>query len=151
MIQRIQTLYLLIAIVMLILASFFPLYTFNNGQVVMNGFYVSSVQGTKILSTITLNIINWLAALISFISIFLYKHRILQMRLITYTIIILLGFYFMLIYYRFSVLPKIEQITYSKLEIFALFPVISAILLYMAAKAIKKDEEKIRSMDRFRD
>ena len=151
MIQRIQTLYLLIAIVMLILASFFPLYTFNNGQVVMNGFYVSSVQGTKILSTITLNIINWLAALISFISIFLYKHRILQIRLITYTIIILLGFYFMLIYYRFSVLPKIEQITYSKLEIFALFPVISAILLYMAAKAIKKDEEKIRSMDRFRD
>jgi len=151
MIQRIQSLYLLIAAVLLTVASFFPFYTFNAGQVVMDGFSVHSSEGIKIFSTVPLNIINWLAALLSLIIIFLYKNRILQMRLTTYTIIILLGFYLLLIYYRFSALPKIETITQSKLEIYSLFPVISAILLYMAARAIKKDEDKIRSMDRFRD
>ncbi len=151
MIQRVQTLYLVIAAILLIVASFLPFYSFNNAQVIMDGFSVHSADGQQIFSTISLNIINWLSAALAIITVFLYKKRILQMRIATYTIIILLGFYLLLIYYRFSALPKIETITYSKLEIYSLFPVISAILLYMAAKAIKKDEEKIRSMDRFRD
>ena len=151
MIQRIQSLYLLIAVVLLIVASLFPFYTFNNGQIIMDGFTLHSAGGEKIFSTIALNIINWLGALLAFITIFLYKNRILQMRIATYTIIILLGFYLLLIYYRFYALPKIETITFSKLEIYGLFPVISAILIYMAARAIKRDEEKIRAMDRFRD
>ena len=151
MIQRIQTLYLFIAAVLLVVASFFPFYTFNDGQIIMDGFSLHSASGQEMFSTIPLNIINWLAALLALITIFLFKKRILQMRLATYTIIILLGFYLLLIYYRFYALPKIETITYSKLEIYSLFPVISAILIYMAARAIRRDEQKIRAMDRFRD
>ncbi len=151
MIQRIQSLYLLIAVVLLVVASFFPFYTFNNDQIIMDGFSLHTAGGEKVFSTVPLNIINWIAALLAFITIFLFKKRILQMRLCTYTIIILLGFYLLLVYYRFYALPKIENITFSKMEIYSLFPVISAILVYMAARAIKRDEDKIRAMERFRD
>ncbi len=151
MIQRIQSLYLLVATALLIAASFMPFFTLNNGALVIDGFYLHSSAGEKIFSTVPMNIILWLGALLSFITIFLFKNRILQMRITTYTVIILLGFYLLLIYYRFMALPKIEKIVYSKMEIASLFPVIGAILVYMANRAIKKDEEKVRSMDRFRD
>ncbi len=151
MIQRIQSLYLLIATVLLIVASFMPFFTLNNGDLVIDGFYFHSSTGENIFSTITMNIILWLGALLSFITIFLFKNRIVQMRITTYTIIILLGFYLLLIYYRFMAVPSIEKIISSKMEIASLFPVIGAILIYMANRAIKKDEEKVRSMDRFRD
>ncbi len=151
MIQRIQSFYLLVAVVLLIWASFKVFFILNGGAIVLDGFTAHYGDGQKIFSTLPLNIILWLSALLSFIAIFLFKNRILQMRLTTYVVIILLGYYLLLVFYRYYGFKKIAEITSSQMSIYAVFPVIAAIFVYLANRAIKKDEEKVRSMDRFRD
>ncbi len=151
MIQRIQSFYLLVASVLLVVASLKEFFILNGGSIVVDGFTAQVAGGDKLFSTLPLNIILWLGALLSFVTIFLFKNRILQMRLTTYTVIILLGFYLLLIYYRYFAFKSFNlEITQSQMTLYALFPVIAAIFVYIANRAIKKDEEKVRSMDRFR-
>ncbi len=150
MIQRIQSVYLLIATGLLIWASIGTFFVLDN-QVVLNGFFAGYSQAHKFFTTLPLNILLWLGAAISFITIFLFKNRILQMRLTTFTILLLLGFYVLLIYYRFSGINRYIHVTSSLLNYHAILPAISGILIFMAGRAIKKDEELVRSADRFRD
>jgi len=150
MIQRIQTLYLLIAAGIILWASFKPVMTINESQVVIDGFKAAYSSGEKIFSTLPLNIILWLAAAISFITIFLFKNRILQMRLTNFTILILIGYYILIAYYRYKGITKFVDVEITKYTLFILFPLIGAILVYMANRAIKRDEELVRSTERFR-
>ena len=149
MIQRIQSFYLLVAAVLLGVASVNEFFVLNQGLVIIDGFNIYK-DADVVFSTLPLNIILWIGAALSVVTIFLYKNRILQMRLTTYTIIILLGFYLLLIYYRYFGITKYVMVTDSRMTLYSLFPVIAAIFVYMANRAIKKDEEKVRSMDRFR-
>jgi len=70
------------------------------------------------------------------------------MRLCTINIFVLLGLGG-LIYYYVSESAKLLSGIYS-FTIFLLFPVIAAILIYLAIRAIKKDEMLVRSIDRIR-
>ncbi len=154
MIQRIQTVYLLIA-EMLIGALFFvpfadiaskdgSIYRFD-----IKGIYLEAVQKPEIIYSSLPLVILWAVSLILILAtIFLFRNRILQMRLSTINIFILLGLGGLIYYYVWSV-AKILSGVYS-LTIYLLFPVIAAILIYLAIKAIGKDELLVRSIDRIR-
>ena len=154
MIQRIQTVYLLIA-EMLIGALFFVPFAEIAGkegsiyQFDIKGIYLEGSKNAEIIYGSMPLVILWLMSMILVVAtIFLYKNRVLQIRLSMINIFILLGLGGLIYYYVWSS-AKILMGVYH-LTIYLVFPVIAAILIYMAFKAIRKDELLVRSIDRIR-
>lgn len=152
MIQRIQSIYLLVVSILLATMFFYPLaellssdgklFTYN-----YNGLTLES-EDTLYLLTIPPVILLGITLGISFISIFLYKKRILQMRLNSFNIILMIGYLGLNYYYLQNFSKQLDGVI--SYEIAAIFPFIAAILTYLAIRAIGKDEALIRSMDRIR-
>ncbi len=138
MIQRIQTVYLFLALVFSgILPFVFPLWQDGNGA---DFFFMASPFYT---------ILFGLSATLSLVSIFGYKKRQNQFvlnRLNMISNVILLG----LFVFR-SLTVSGEAITVvSEKGIGMFLPIVSIVLLVMANKAIKKDEDLVKSVDRLR-
>jgi len=154
MIQRIQSLYLLLATTAIGLVFFFPLakllvdkefwFIFN-----YRGLYeLKAGEELLSVSAIPLATLFTITFLITIVTIFLYKKRGLQMRLCIINILLLIGSVGMIYYYVGFALSDIEaDVSY---QVFALMPLIAAILTYMAYRGIRKDELLVISMDRIR-
>lgn len=87
------------------------------------------------------------SALLSFLAIFLFKNRLMQMRLNSLNIflnILLIGY----LAYVLSALPG--GFSDSEKGIGLLVPFVSIVLLFIANRFIKKDEKLVKSVDRFR-
>ncbi|MCF8335476.1 MAG: DUF4293 domain-containing protein [Bacteroidales bacterium] len=153
MIQRIQTLYMFIAFVLMLLLFFFPLAEIlsGEGQVYtyrFDGLYYAGHE-TVYIRTIPPIILLSVIVGINFISIFLYKRRITQMRINFINMLLMLGYAGLVYFYvrDFSNSLDSELITY---KLFDAFPFVAAIFTYLAIRAIGKDEALIRSIDRIR-
>lgn len=97
-------------------------------------------------------IIIWaLSILISFITIFLYKKRSLQMKMISIAIGLVMVFMLLIfIYYT----PKVEatlsvSTDYAKC-IGIYLPIVSFIFLILAYRGVRKDDKLVKSLDRLR-
>ena len=152
MIQRIQSLYLLAVAAMMSAAIFTPLANFMAGAEEYQLFAFALKGAEQSYSTIYMGIIVALAAIVPLVNIFLYKKRLLQIRLCAVEIVLLLGsLIFMGIYYFLSNRMFSElDFHIQSLRIAVVFPVVSLILTYMASRAIFKDEMLVRSLDRIR-
>ena len=116
MIQRKQTLFLLVAAILgLVFWLLWPLF-----------------------------VIQALASALSLYTIFIYKKRPLQAKLCMVTILIHFAWYILLAALIHQ--GKADQ----NLPIVACFPLIAAILCFMARKAILADERLVRAADRIR-
>ena len=154
MIQRIQSLYLLLAAIAIGLVFFFPL-----AELLVNkeflfifhyrGLYEIKPEG-EILSVASLPLAALFAImlLLSLITVFLYKRRGLQMRLCIINILLLFGSLGVVYYYIAVAFSEFEAVVHYK--IFALMPVIAAVFTYLAYRGIRRDELLIISMDRIR-
>ena len=137
MIQRIQTIYLILAFVVTgILPFLFPLWTMNDGKdyfFMYNQIYV---------------IVLGLSTTLTVLSIVSYKKRQNQFvigRLNIILNLILLG----LFVYR-SLNVSGETVLVSEKGIGMFLPIVAIVLLVLANKAIKKDEDLVKSVDRLR-
>jgi hypothetical protein len=152
MLQRVQTLYLLAVVGVLVAFIFSPIAIFFNasaGLYTFDVFGVSNEQGEVMRSSYPLLILFVAIALLAFISIFLYKKRVMQMRILIYNIILLFlssG----LIYFYFYQFSNGFDVTDYTLKVGVVLPLIAIILTFMAYRNIRKDELLIRSMDRIR-
>ena len=83
MIQRIQTLYLLIVTALVAVMLFAPLAWFAGqaGEYGLYAFSLRSADGTLAQPTLYLGILLALAAALPLVTIFLYRRRLLQIRL----------------------------------------------------------------------
>jgi len=152
MIQRIQTVFFFVITILMGLIFFFPyaellveneqIYTFN-----FNGLFLDGKEGFY-LKTIPPIILLTIITLISFVSIFLYKKRILQMRINVINIVLMLGYLGLNYYYIKNFSSQLNGII--SYNFIAIFPFISVILTYLAIRAVGKDEALIRSLDRIR-
>ena len=137
MIQRIQTLYLFVAFLMVGVFPFvFPLWVLNNGKEYF--FVTNSVYP----------ILFGLSTALCLVSILSYKKRQLQFvlnRLSLLLNLILLG----LFVYR-SLNLSGETIAVSEKGIGMFLPIVAIVFLVLANKAIKKDEDLVKSADRLR-
>jgi len=134
-IQRIQTVYLLLGIVL-------------NGAVLLTPIYGHAVKDPSTWITIAVTASLALASLVILISIFLYKKRPRQVQWVKLSIllqVIALGF---LLGILFS-LGGVGLFLYEEV-LSLLLPVVTLILQYLAVKKINKDENLVRSMDRIR-
>jgi peptidoglycan/LPS O-acetylase OafA/YrhL len=137
MIQRIQTIYLLLTFLVTgVLLFFIPLWTTNDEK----PFYFMQDQFYTILLG--------LSTMLTIISIMSYKKRQNQFvigRLNIILNLILLG----LFVYR-SLNLSGETATVSEKGIGMFLPIVAIVLLVLANKAIKKDEDLVKSVDRLR-
>lgn len=136
MLQRIQTIYLFIAaLISGVLIFFVSLWSNETGEPV----YVEEVL-------IALGMFLG-SALISLITIFLFKNRKLQF--VLGRLNILLNFFLLgvFVYWSLSLSGEMEI---SKKDIGMFLPIISIVFLVLANKAIKKDEDLVKSVDRLR-
>ncbi|WP_269236794.1 DUF4293 domain-containing protein [Flavobacterium flavigenum] len=137
MIQRIQTIYLLLTFLVTgVLLFFVPLWTVNGKD-----FYFMQDQ----VYTILLG----LSTMLTIISIISYKKRQNQFvmgRLNIILNLILLG----LFVYRSLNLSGETANVVSEKGIGMFLPIVAIVLLVLANKAIKKDEDLVKSVDRLR-
>lgn len=152
MIQRIQTLYLLAAAILMALFCFLPFATFlYGGEVFKQTVWGinSSIEGAEVVArTIPMGILTVISALLPLATIFLFKRRGLQMRLCVVEIILLLGVVVYMVMYLFRSGSDItEKIAFSIVDA---FPVLAMILVFVAFRKIMRDHLLIKSLDRIR-
>lgn len=152
MIQRIQTLYLLLASAFMSLTLFMPIATFVvDGQTYeLTAF--SLTCGEMSQSTIWLGIILAIATALPLITIFLFKKRTLQIRLCAVEVVLLIGSLVLvaLYYWLTSRLFEGLAIEHRQFGWAAPMPIVALVLSYLASRAIFKDEVLVRSLDRIR-
>lgn len=154
MLQRIQTVYLLIIVVLTIATLFLPLAVWHAG----NEFYSFDASGLSSMSTPqpelvypawSLFALTAVIALIALITIFLYKKRILQIRLCVFNALLMLGFYGLFAFLMWVIKGQMSEASLS-IRIGLCFPLINLILDYLAIRNIGADEALVRSLDRLR-
>lgn len=144
MLQRIQTVYLLVAIILSGIVSFFlPFWSDQEMEVV----YLDSLFQTGEVALMAVPVLFMMSGLISVITILSFKTRTRQIVFNRLNIVInflLLG----VIVYHLLMLPG--ETVVSKKGIGVFIPLIVIVFLALANKAIIKDEKLVKSVDRLR-
>jgi len=137
MIQRIQTVYLLVVLVILGALPFvFPLFTMSDGNEFrfMNDSFYTLLFGLS--TTLTL------------ISIMYFKKRQHQFVLNRLTIILNLILLGLFVYRSLNLSGEAVQVSEKGIGMF--LPIVAIVFLALANRAIKKDEDLVKSADRLR-
>ena len=143
MLQRIQTIYLLLASACA--AAMFLMLVY--GGSLQDG----AVKNFMVSSNFLLFIVVILMAIIPFATIFLFKNRSLQTKLVWLGILI--SFVAIILVYLKAVdfgADKTLNFKASSFKVSAALPVLELVLLFMAFGGIRKDEKLVRSVDRLR-
>lgn len=151
MIQRIQTLFLIAVVVLSGLMMTGDLIVMDNGTGTLFsiGFAGLGEVGGKLLQRLwPLSFIVALVPLLSLTAIFLFRNRRLQMRVTMLVLLLSLGTLILGAFYIIMFDRKIDVSMIWKVK--AIFPLISAILAWLAYRNILKDDLMIRSYDRIR-
>lgn len=150
MIQRIQSVYLLVVAVLLTVCLCSPVGAFVAADYSVSGFSnfcLTAADGTKDYAPWALSVILMVAALLALVTIFLFKKRMLQIRLTIFSTILLLGYYGTLV--AFILMLKGADATFSASWTLCL-PLVGIILNWLAIRAIGKDEVLVKAYDRLR-
>ncbi|MFH1000946.1 MAG: DUF4293 domain-containing protein [Bacteroidota bacterium] len=155
MIQRIQSIYISLAAIFTGLLFFIPIANIlleDNVYAIMvsgvNSFPFSGQAGFAEKLFPAIKILTIIAVLALLIDIFLFKNRKNQIKVARYIILMITLFTSGMIFFTSS----INQ-AYSaglKFNIGIIFPFIAIMLIFLAIRCIKKDEELVRSIDRIR-
>ena len=162
MIQRRQTIFMLLSAIVSALLFFMPLASFNAGGNVMK-FTIFGIQNP--IETISLSttytwplvVLTILMTLVPLVTIFLYKKRELQVRLCRIAMlltVIFIGLVFL--YYENDLTKVIAAVEGDEYQLDVAYfigmamPLVSLILDILAIRGIKKDIELLKSIDRLR-
>ncbi len=144
MIQRIQSIYLvLVSVLSGGLVLIFDFWKNENNQSV--DIWTLLEHQDYLLKSIS--IAFFLVALLAFISLMSFKHRILQINLNRFNILINLILLGLLVYH---LLNLSGETMVSEKGIGSFLPLASIVLLLFANLAIQKDEKLVKSVDRLR-
>lgn len=147
MIQRIQTLYLLISVILVAFLMVLPF-----GEILADGLiYQFNIQGILLdnvinKSGVALAVLVGIIVVLHCYAILNFKNRTRQIRVVVVSILGLLGVVGLFYYFTYF------SFNGSKVSfrMGAVFPLVAIILDYLAIRAIGKDEALIRSIDRIR-
>jgi len=152
MIQRIQTLFLLLALICMAIFYFVPFGSLEmqaeTGLIdVPMGLYGVD-YGEEYYSTLPLLILLSFVVLTLLVTILMYRHRVLQIRICIFNLILALGCSGLAFFFLYQASEKFA--TNYHTSILVVLPVVSAIFIALAIRGIAKDEALIRSIDRIR-
>ena len=154
MIQRIQSIYLLLTTALMAVFLFLPIAQFDT----TDGIYSFTAQGISTVEAVTtpvftptwgVFVLGTIIAVLSFITIFLYKNRPTQARICMINAFFLVTFYIVIFLsgYTFREDLSASNISWTA---YIVMPFVALVLDILAYKAINKDERLVRSLDRIR-
>jgi uncharacterized membrane protein YsdA (DUF1294 family) len=145
MIQRIQTVFLLLAFVAIILLFHFP---FAVSDVENAGFFSDSKY--NVYDNVFLIVLVAIGSLLALAAIFLFKNRALQLRFSYLMIVqsILLVIVAAVLFYNEAKSVEMEGNVSDSVGLY--LPIITIVLAILAGRYIARDEKTVRSMDRLR-
>lgn len=162
MIQRIQSIFLILLFAVMISTHFFDVLSFTADNSVYTFDLYSftkfdSVIEKKLAENTYFAVMAVVIEIFALVILFMYKNRVLQIKLCKFNFVLISAFIAreFLLYGKYQTLLE-TLIDPTKIEVvksfgFALFaPVIALILNFLALRYIKKDEELVRSADRIR-
>ena len=112
-----------------------------------NGMWFFSLAFFAVIFMEMLSDFLLVVAVLAFGTIFLFKKRMLQIRLTIFSTILLIGYYATLVTFIFML--KEESMTFSPSWTVCL-PLVAIILNWLAIRAIGKDEVLVKAYDRLR-
>lgn len=147
MIQRIQSVYMLIVTGLLIAALCLPICDLMEPNGALYAFKPLGIAFSKgWQSTWGLFSILLITVIIEGLTILCYKVRILQLRMIIFNSLLLVGYYLALVAFYFVL--KADFSFTPKFGI--ILPFIGIVFNYLAARAILRDEAMVHAADRLR-
>ena len=149
MIQRIQSVYLLVVTILMIICMCNPV-----GSIIASTNEISEFgnlciilpDGTKDYAPWALFAILMVVAILSFVTIFLFKKRMLQIRLTIFSSIMLIGYYLALVALA---LMLAEGTSFTPSWTICL-PFVAIVLNWLAIRGIGADEALVKAYDRLR-
>ncbi len=154
--QRIQTLYMVLVVGLMIASMILPSVEFfdntTNVTYLLDGRGLLKMDSEGFVAqTIAINPTTYLLGIILFLSTFVimkYKNRKQQFRLATINLILI--FIEILVGIGFIAYAKYKLDVDFALKYGAVLPIVALIFNYLAMRGIMKDEKLIKSMDRLR-
>lgn len=151
MIQRIQTLYWLLAVAAVILWGFLPYATIESpaGPLTLSPLGLASDGpqhwlftgwGTLILGILTVALL--------LLAIFAYRRPVWQMRASIFSMLLLIGAMLLEGYYIYSATSTAEGIWRMKVAFW--LPLLAGLLAYAGFRGVRRDQAFLRRMDRLR-
>ncbi len=154
MIQRIQSLYLLLVSALMAVALFAPLAWFagDAGEFRLHAFSLRLLGGEAVQPTLCMGLLFVLAGLLPFATIFCFRRRLLQLRLCIVEAVLLVGALVMEGVYYFLSWRVFAGLAFH-MQGFCVsiaLPLVCLLFVWLAARAILHDELLVRAADRIR-
>lgn len=130
-------------------AAFLPLLDImaSGTDYIFNAKGISNAD-SSLLSTIPLFILLIGTIAVDLLTFVSYKRRILQIRLISFSMMLKIGFYGLAAFYILQINEAADFAMTAKATV--TFPIIACILSFLAMRGVMKDEALIKSLDRIR-
>lgn len=153
MIQRIQSLHLLFAAIFMAIFAFAPYMTLSTPnadyRLTTTGLETIASENAITVSTqnYTLAILSLLTALLSLITIFLFKNRKLQVLVCRINLLLYITLYIVMILYGYFTYTDLHPTTFATTT-YVIFPVCAIIVNSLAISGIQKDERMVKDSER---
>ena len=162
MIQRIQSVFLFIISILMLLLLYSDIWVISkpgSGEIVtMNAFQIQHFEkqdGEKQVietqNSFYIAILAVLSAGIALFSVFKYKNRMLQLKLGLLNTLLMVAIIGIIIYFVYDMEEMLPDASEGTFGIGIFYPAICLILNWLANRFIRKDEQLVRSSERFRD
>lgn len=149
MIQRIQTVYLLVVAILAVVMISLPVGSFVTPDYHMSeltNLALVSEEGVSDYAPWALFALQTVSAILALVTIFLYKKRMLQIRLTLFNMLVLVGYYVTLVIFVLNLKGDTSFVPSWTVCL----PLISIILSWLAIRAIGKDEMLVKAYERLR-
>jgi hypothetical protein len=156
MLQRIQSVYLLLCALCFIIAGFLPIVNYHFGA---DNYYALSALGVKAYGA-DLGSIKMIfkpfyvlpfIVFITVYSIFKFKNRKQQLKLVHFNYLLILGYIVAMYFAMDAVEDYLDGVEKSVSHTAGFYlPVVGLAFNFLASRGIKKDEELVKSIDRIR-
>lgn len=154
MIQRIQSLYLLLVAALTAVTLFAPLASFGSsvGTFELRAFVLQTTTGEVLNVTIYMGVLLAAACLLPLGTIFCFRNRMLQLRLCFVELVLLLGSLVMegVYYYLGCRLFAGADFATHRFHVAVVLPLVAMLFVWLAIRAIFRDELLVRDADRIR-
>ena len=150
MIQRIQSVYLLLVAILLVVALCIPV----GSYLCPNGFEAGftnlgvRMEDGRLLSSWGMFALLLFSAIVALGTIFLFRNRVLQIRMTIFNSLLLVGYYLAFVAFLFVFRSRLDASFHLSWGL--CLPFVSLVLNYLAIRAIGKDEVLVRAADRLR-
>jgi len=151
MIQRKQTIYLLVVVIAAIVSLSLPIAEFRSsemgGDVTLYNLFIRPMDGAADFRACPLFLLQMLVAATSLVCIFKYKNRPLQMKLCATTCLLVVAWVAYLVVVETMLIAAPLE---GSLEWTYGLPLVELLFAWLARRGVKSDERLVRAADRIR-